>query len=352
VGEPYRGELLIDPPSRVRPLARIVEGRLPPGLDLSAEALDRLRVSGTPLDPGTYPFALDVRVSAPTLEDLRVDLELEIAPPRPAEALALATRRLPSAREGEPYEARLRAEGGVPPRRFTAESLLPEGLRLSEDGQVRGAPQVPGRFAFEVRVDDAVDAQVSAEVALEVTTDDVPRVEVPSLPPLRIRRSFRVDLRGEGGDGGPYRWRVIQGGFPPGLDLRIRRGATVELSGAPTEVGAFRALLELEDGRGIRGETPLELDVTPPLEISSEVLPAGRAGAPYAAVVRLENPIPPLDVEVAAGVLPGGVEVRPDGPDRIRLVGQPRFAGVYPFTLAVEDALDRVTASYRLVITR
>jgi Putative Ig domain len=87
----------------------------------------------------------------------------------PVVRLAIATWRLPAARVGQPYLARLRATGGATPVRWTRlTGSLPTGLRLLVDGRVTGTPRAAGTRTAIVRATDAAGRRVSRRVALVV----------------------------------------------------------------------------------------------------------------------------------------------------------------------------------------
>jgi hypothetical protein len=83
--------------------------------------------------------------------------------------LAIATTKLPPARVGKPYAARLRATGGTKPVRWTRlTGSLPAGLRLLVDGRVTGTPRAAGTKTAIVRATDAAGRRVSRRFALIV----------------------------------------------------------------------------------------------------------------------------------------------------------------------------------------
>jgi hypothetical protein len=90
---------------------------------------------------------------------------------RAAARLAIATTKLPAARVGHPYLARLRATGGTTPVRWTRlTGSLPVGLRLLVDGRVTGTPRAVGARTAIVRATDASGRRVSRRIAVVVRT--------------------------------------------------------------------------------------------------------------------------------------------------------------------------------------
>ncbi|MBN1209015.1 MAG: hemagglutinin [Myxococcaceae bacterium] len=87
-------------------------------------------------------------------------------------APAISTELLPQATAGLAYEFPLSATGGQPPLQWTlAEGALPQGLQLSSDGNVLGAPQGEGSASFTVRVRDAAGAEATRQFTLQVRRD-------------------------------------------------------------------------------------------------------------------------------------------------------------------------------------
>ncbi len=91
--------------------------------------------------------------------------DLGVAPPPPA----VASPRLPPARVGRPYRARLVARGGTRPYAWASVAgPLPAGLHLRAGGLIVGRPRRAGVFSLVVRVTDASRATASRRVSLRV----------------------------------------------------------------------------------------------------------------------------------------------------------------------------------------
>jgi len=61
-------------------------------------------------------------------------------------------------------------------------------------------------------------------------------------------RAYRLQLEAKGGTA-PYRWRVVTGKLPPGLELNSNSGL---ISGSPASAGEFRFSIQLSDS-GVTG---------------------------------------------------------------------------------------------------
>jgi hypothetical protein len=83
--------------------------------------------------------------------------------------LRLVTERLPVARTGARYAARLTATGGRGPYRWTlAAGSLPAGLRLEKAGRIVGVPRHAARVTLSLRVTDRSGASASRRELLAV----------------------------------------------------------------------------------------------------------------------------------------------------------------------------------------
>jgi hypothetical protein len=77
--------------------------------------------------------------------------------PRPSPSiprLVIETDELPDGIEGQEYEFELEGDGGREPYTWDAEDL-PEGLEISEDGEITGVPEVAGTFNVKIELLDS-----------------------------------------------------------------------------------------------------------------------------------------------------------------------------------------------------
>ena len=81
------------------------------------------------------------------------------------------TARLPAARRGIGYSARLVGAAGIAPYRWSLLERAPVGLHLEADGLVRGRPRVAsGAYTFNVRITDATGTSSTRRLTLRVTS--------------------------------------------------------------------------------------------------------------------------------------------------------------------------------------
>jgi hypothetical protein len=107
--------------------------------------------------------------------------------PRPSiPKLVIETDELPDGVEGQEYEYQLEGEGGREPYTWDAEGL-PEGLEISEDGEISGVPEEAGNFNVKIELLDSRNYYRSKILKLYVEDDEVivenPETEVPEEKP-------------------------------------------------------------------------------------------------------------------------------------------------------------------------
>jgi hypothetical protein len=82
----------------------------------------------------------------------------------------VATRALPVARRDRPYRARLVATSGDAPYSWSLLERAPLGVHLEPSGLVVGTPRAkPGRYTFDVRVEDAAGSLATRRLTLRIS---------------------------------------------------------------------------------------------------------------------------------------------------------------------------------------
>lgn len=146
----------------------------------------------------------------------------------------------------------------------------------------------------------------------------------------------------------PYRWSPenLPRGFtlsPSGLlsgEFRASGVFTLAMavsdSSFPTRSATQRYTVLVPDER-----IPLRFEIT-----SQERLPSGTVGRPHSQLLTAHGGKPPYAWRLADGMLPPGLQLDSRG----LLLGAPAAAGVFPFTLSVEDS-DSNTAAAEIMLT-
>ena len=220
----------------------VVTGDLPPGLGLAEAGT----LSGIPLGEGSFAFTLRVEDAHGSTDETPVTVTIEPF----VEGVRIATTSpLPNAEEGEPYEVRLEAAGGIAPYAWMVNAgAFPDGLGMDATGRIAGVPQmVVGDFSFTIRVFDnspeptwdQKDFLLRVEIApLEIIGDqefDLLLTKVILLPTLTFIEGiglipYATQLQAKGGLR-PYHWLELplpdwatwlipRSGIPDGLTLQ------------------------------------------------------------------------------------------------------------------------------------
>jgi hypothetical protein len=308
----------------------------------------------TSMAPGTYFVGCLIDPANTLVELNKANNALASSPVQVVQSsLRVLDSQLPDATVGRQYFYRLSAVGESSAATTwsvdAAQGALPPGLMLSASGELSGSPSGVGGTgvrAFTVVANNGgrlatrrlVMRVLPATSQVEITTTVVPViVNSPSAV-------FQLPLGAAGGSR-PYTWRVAAGVLPPGLSF------TTEgvLQGAPrsgTPEGTSRVTFEVRDALAVTAQRELALRLVPPsaIIIRTTQLPDGLTGQNYTQDVAVENAdasmlARPLTWTVSSG-LPPGLVTSEEG-EVLSLSGRPTRAGLYRFTLSVEDSRGR-----------
>ncbi len=125
----------------------VVDGALPPGINLAQTGSNQFQFRGICSIPGFY----QVTVRATSFAGWIAARVYTIG------VLGITNADpLPEGDVGSPYSVQLIADGGTPPYTFeVADGSLPDGLTLSSAGLISGTPTTDGTHDFTVRVTDS-----------------------------------------------------------------------------------------------------------------------------------------------------------------------------------------------------
>jgi putative Ig domain-containing protein len=202
--------------------------------------------------------------------------------------LSILTEALPAGTEGMPYPgATLEAQGGRPAHAWAlASGVLPAGLTLTGAGVLAGnlAAGIADSYPVTFRCTDAAGTAVTR--AYVIVVRPAVRVTTAELPEGALGQPYDAPLDAAGGLP-PYGWAAT--GLPPGLAV-----AGARITGTPTAGGDYDAEIAVTDAEGGRALATLPITIVqkPPLVITTEELPPGRAGQPYAVTIAAEGGAP------------------------------------------------------------
>lgn len=303
--------------------------QVPPGLILSAAGV----LSGTPTAAGT--FRLSIELSDAKQRRLQRDYTVVVT----AQG-SITTTSLPDGTEGEAYRAVIESAGGTGPFVYDlAAGNLPAGLSLTAEGEIAGTPTAAGRFVFTVRAVDANqrvstrDLSIQVFAALGITPDSVPNAG--------LLKDYSAQLTASGGQPA-YVWQISAGTLPEGI---VFTGGAFR--GAATRAGTFAFDVTVTDQRKRSATKRYSIVVAegPSIQIDGTV-PDGVVGVSYVARFTPKGGRAPFRWSVN-GQLPPGLNL---GAGDGSITGVPTAAGVFSFTLRLEDA-DALAASAPFRIT-
>jgi hypothetical protein len=234
------------------PLAwSVVSGTLPPGLSMGVDGT----ISGTPSQSGDFTFTVKV-IDGELISDQKT-FTITVQ-----SGFEISTSSLSDAILGRPYNGELAAANGQPRYRWSlVGGALPEGLKLTANGFIRGVPKVAGSFPLRIRATDTTGAIAEKDLMLRVINDI--HIVTPMLPSGILNRPYNRPLRVAGGLK-TYTWSIVGGALPAGVTMVNQgSGVTGHLRGRPTQSGTFTATIRVTDSTGAFDEREFEIIIRP-----------------------------------------------------------------------------------------
>lgn len=236
---------------------------------------------------------------------------------------------------GEAVSEQLGATGGQGPYtlRVTA-GALPPGLSLSPSGVLSGRPRSAGTYVAIVTISDSTlprAERTTLRLRLEVTSPPV-SVTTSALANGAENSPYGATLAAKGGTA-PYRWSVVSGALPPGVDL----APSGVLAGTPTSAGTYTVTVRATDSASppVSATRQLTLVVAAAsLQITTAALPGATTGAIYVQTLAAVGGRAPYAWRVSSGSLPPGLFLSSNGV----ISGAPTVPGAYGFTVDVTDS--------------
>lgn len=236
-------------------------GRAPYAFQVVSGAPEWLRLNSTtgaltgrPSSGGRFTIGFAVF----DVDAASAELTVELVVDEPVElAWITGEGELPGAVVGRSYAVAVEARGGRGGVSYALTSgSLPEGLSLSEGGQISGTPGRVQSASFEVEARDGAGATVRRGFRIAVTELQPLQVDLPGTITLRVNAEANVALRAQGGVA-PYSWSA-EGALPAGLF--VDEGA---LRGTPTSTRTnTRVTFRVVDADGMMASREVRIDVT------------------------------------------------------------------------------------------
>jgi large repetitive protein len=321
----------------------ITNGGLPPGLTLSSSGL----VSGIPTASGQTSPWITVHDLLPEeggnswcAGDNHSERQFVF---NAVPGLSIQNQSVPGGTIGQPYSVTFTAlsitstnpvQGTPASATWSIQSgSLPDGVTMSSAGILSGTPTTEGSYTFVVK---AAGGGNSTDTETETLTVRQP-MTVSS--PLRLGAQesksevgvpFNATLTASGGSGS-FTWALASGNLPDGVTLQ----PDGTISGTPTAAGRFTFVSKATDSEGRTANANSTIVVAAKLTIGPQRLPVGKVTKAYRARIAVTGGALPKTLSLR-GNLPQGVTF---GTKLGILLGIPRRAGTYRFTVTAVDAL-------------
>jgi large repetitive protein len=248
--------------------------------------------------------------------------------------LRIATKTMPQAFVGVPFEFVFATEGGVGSPRIFVKGDLPTGLSVAGNG-IRGTPQARGDWRLSVAAEDATgqrDGPQSFILAVRHGDESQPTLTTSSIPAALVGVPFDFAFASGGGVGMPS--FSFSGKLPRGLKFNA-----VGISGTPEEVRESMIEVVVADQAGGRSAQrrfvvrSLPYDMTKP-EVVTSTLRIALRGQGYEQEFSAEGGIGRYRWEIS-GELPAGLKKTPRG--IVGRVNPEAKLGTWPLRIAVKD---------------
>jgi hypothetical protein len=270
--------------------------------------------------------------------------EASVTTPATPTALTISTVDLAEATVDVTYSRTISAVGGKTPYRWVVSNgALPQGISMSQFGELSGTPTLAGTSNFIVRVTDSDNAVVTKSFSLVVNPPAVLTITTRELPRGSVGISYSQQLGATGGQT-PYIWSIQSGNLPTGLTLN-QNGI---LQGTPELATTSNIIIKLADAAGASTTANLLLTINPAivqLTIETGALPDGVVGQDYSQALRAIGGTAPYRWALKSGSLPPGLGMADTGV----ISGRPTTLGEQSFEVEVTEQSGQ-TATKQLVI--
>jgi large repetitive protein len=320
----------------------VIAGSLPPGVIMTGGTPtdSQAEVAGVPTAPGTFNFTVRIADALGDFADRALQVFVDVPP------LEMVTTTLPDAFGGVAYSESIAANGGNGTGYIwsVTAGALPNGLTLTDGtpaATLSGTPLQSGLFTFTLQVQDSWMNSDSRQFDLSITPPGPLAVSTTTLPDAGIGVDYDQPLQATGGYP-PYTWSLVSGGMPQGMYLYIDRVVGIPMDFFP---GAFTFEVRVDDAIG--GFVVQSLSITTlsaGMQINtSATLHYGVVGDDYLEIFGATGgSFPYTGWQVVGGALPPGLTlgaVTQDGATVNGVLrGTPTTAGVFNFTISVDDA--------------
>jgi hypothetical protein len=245
----------VTPFAGVAPYSYAVVGAvaLPTGLSLDSSTGV---ISGTPTTESVAKVKVQVSdAKTPTPRKVTTTLSFRVAPA----AMGFGPTVLPSGKLLHTYtDTQLAGSGGVGPYKFKVTTgVLPEGVRLTGTGLLKGKPRVTGSFPITVTMTDTLKFTSTRSYTLHVLVPDPLVITTETVPAGQRNVAYPVTPLTATGGVAPHKFTVAPGTLPRGMSISYG-----ELQGTPRESGSFPITVTVTDKLGVTATHDYVVEVT------------------------------------------------------------------------------------------
>ena len=199
-------------------------GKLPPGLVLNALSGS---ISGIPTQAGAFPFGITV-TAEPSGASGTHGYSIMISPPASSVKVQISPAETSVAAGGN-----VQFSAGVSNTSNTAVTWSASAGSISANGLFT-APVASSVNSITINAISVADPTVRA-IATATVTSSAFTISTTSMPSAKRTAAYSASLSASGGQP-PYRWSIVTGALPSGLQLNTSTGL---LSGSATKGGTF-----------------------------------------------------------------------------------------------------------------
>ncbi|MDR3001991.1 MAG: Ig domain-containing protein [Fibromonadaceae bacterium] len=314
----------------------LTAGTLPPGLMLNLDG----SISGTPTTAGTFTFTVKVtNMTGSATRELSITVLDKQLP-------TILTTSLPNGNYGEKYHYKLESASLSATWEIIAGDL-PQGLWLTECGQINGEFEEVGTFTFTVKATNAAGQSDTKQFSIAIRL-----ISTTSLSNGMVGQSYWEGLS----SWGYTEWSIVPGvgtGLPPGLNFSCPYSYVCSFSGTPTQAGTFTFAVKAEMENYYTGGTVSEtreftivIELPPKPKINTIMLPTGELGEEYNMHIWAEH-ASLLDIKD----LPKGLDYYCSSSyPECEIYGIPTELGVFNITIEAENITGTDTKILSLII--
>ncbi|HAM45800.1 MAG TPA: hypothetical protein DCM67_12365 [Propionibacteriaceae bacterium] len=248
-------------------------------------------------------------------------------------AVSISTTSLTSAVVDTAYSVTLAGAGGTTPYTWSATNL-PTGLSVaSSTGVISGTPTTAGTKTVTITVTDNKGKTASKNLSL--TVGPGLSIATATLPVGSVGTAYSATLNGAGGHS-PYSWTATN--LPTGLSI----SSAGVISGTPTAAEMPNVTVTVTDSDGKTASKVMTMDISEPLLVATESLPAAVVGDPVNATLEASGGTAPYTWS-SVFTMPAGLTLNSTTGV---ISGTPTTANSYNMLIQVRDAKARTHSRY------